>query len=53
MKSVVAFTADNNASWVRIKMAVSSPGLSYKDLNALDIFEFFSIYAESQRKNKQ
>jgi len=48
----VLFTSENQASWVRIKLAVASPGLSYTDLNALDIFEFFSIYAEIQRKNK-
>lgn len=39
-------------AWVKLKMAAISPGLNYTEINKLDIFEFFAVLEEVQRKNK-
>jgi len=39
-------------SWVRLKMSAVSPGITYNDLNRLDVFEFFTIYTEQLKKQQ-
>jgi hypothetical protein len=43
---------DIESAWVKLKMAVISPGLNYTELNKLDIFEFFAVLEEVRAKNK-
>ena len=44
--------ADIETAWVKLKMAVISPGLNYTEIAKLDVFEFFAVLEEVQAKNK-
>lgn len=52
LKYTVNMIQDIESAWVKLKMAVISPGLNYTELNKLDIFEFFAVLEEVQAKNK-
>lgn len=52
MEYTVDMISKIEKAWVKLKMAVISPGLNYTEINKLDIFEFFTVLEEVQLKNK-
>lgn len=44
--------AESQAFWVRLKRSVASGGIAYAEIQGLDIFEFFQILTEINRKEK-
>ena len=53
MEYTVDMISKIEKAWVKLKMAVISPGLNYTEINKLDIFEFFAVLEEVQAKNKK
>jgi hypothetical protein len=44
--------AEVETAWVGLKIATTSPGLTYSEIAGLDVFEFFTLLREVQRRNK-
>jgi len=49
---VLDLTGEVAAAWVCLKISVATTGIGYSEITALDIFEFFTLLREVQRRNK-
>lgn len=40
-------------AWVSLKKSVTSPGLTYSEVSRMDIFDFFTVLRDMQRKTNR
>ncbi|MCB0541919.1 MAG: hypothetical protein KDC70_00290 [Saprospiraceae bacterium] len=52
-KSVVEEVYSIQEQWVGLKRSVTSPGLSFSEVSAMDIFDFFTVLRDLRRKEPQ
>ena len=52
-KMVVEEVYSIQEQWVGLKRSVTSPGLSFSEVSAMDIFDFFTVLRDLRRKEPQ